>query len=647
MSKKLDVKLLRLLSVFFIGFLFLTCMFLVAYLRSRLAQAGVAGWIIQAITYKPIQVFGVQYLLKILLPIYLLGGCAAWLASLLPGAAVKKNWLRDWKSHEAILFGLSSMLWVHIVLWWQVPSSLWVLPGVRALPFWSIFLILLLAALAYPIIWLIKQKMSAVKNSAILMLWLTSWTLLAYMPQIIPKPSPKANGGEHSCKVLMLGIDGLRSETFLSLSEGLKGTKYENAYTTIPATRLLWHILWGGDAMEYTIGHVGATLEELQQPHNLILLRKAMEQNWNPRFYIDDGGTISLAGRRLDLDDYLMPAAGWENFVNSNLAVSFPMYATWENWFKPFPTTNPWISMDAGLREALRLGRGSAWVMFHSCLAHQPIFLSRHELHKTGRWWSISPQAYEPVTHVALAKNHQIENYDPRTNPYLAYKIRMESIINAWQSIWNQLDKDPHYKDSIRILFSDHGERFYNLWNGFQLQGVHGYNLDPWECRIAMLIDGLDFSQDPGGEPLEKTISTMSIRVAIQDMLDNKSDFNRTIFENSFPIAPMRYHTISTNRFGEQDLEFREEKEKDLVANAYIGPNGVWYIEYKRNAEARAKDVSIGYADGPISTYYKPIEGGGALKMEFDKYDYVKHGLVSEDDFQAAKAKVEKILSVE
>jgi len=632
-------------SIFSIGFLFLTLMIFMAFLRMRLSLAGIGSWLTQSIAFKPIQEFGIHYILKILLPIYLFGGCLAWFVSLPAGAIVNKNWLKDWKSSEAVLFGLSSMLWIHIVLWWEVPSALWVLPGISVLPFFVIFVILLIMALIYPITWLIQQKKTLLLNRTLtLVVWLISWTLLAYLPQLLPRPAPKANGGEQPCKILMLGIDGLRSDTFMSVSDALKGTRFENSYTVIPATRLLWHILWGGDPMEYTIGHVGATLEEFNKPHNLVLLSKAMAQGWKPRFYIDDGGTIGLSGRQMDLDDYLMPAAGWENFVNSNLAVSFPLYAVWENWFKAFPTTNPWSSTDAGLRETLRLGRGSAWVMFHSCLAHQPVFLSRRELKKTGSWFKISPRAYEPIAHIALVQEHQLENYDARTNSYLAYKIRMESIVRSWQNIWNQLDDDPHYKNSVRIIFSDHGERFHNVINGFQLQGVHGYNLDPWECRTAMIVDGPGFRLNPGAAPKEKSISLMSIRAAIQNMLDNASAFSPDIFENSFPVSPIRYHTIATSAFGQELLDFREEKEKNLAANSYIAPNGIWYIEYKKSAEERAKDASVGYAEGTVSTYFKPIEGGGALKTQFDKYTLIKHELVSEEDFQAAKARVEKIL---
>ena len=75
-----------------------------------------------------------------------------------------------------------------------------------------------------------------------------------------------------------------------------------------------------------------------------------------------------------------MPARGWENFVNSNLGVRVPLFAAWLDMLRVFPTTNPWTEPAAGLHQALEQGRGADWVIYHSCLAHQPIFLTRGEL---------------------------------------------------------------------------------------------------------------------------------------------------------------------------------------------------------------------------------------------------------------------------
>ena len=151
-----------------------------------------------------------------------------------------------------------------------------------------------------------------------------------YTNQAFSAP-PGYAGGEQPCKVLILGIDGLRSDTFLAKADGYQGLRYQNAYTVIPATRLLWHILWGGDPMVYTIGHARPPTRNTSIAHDLVLLRKAMLQGLAAPVLHRRRRHHRPAGRQLDLDDLLMPAEGWENFVNSNLAVNFPLYAVWEN----------------------------------------------------------------------------------------------------------------------------------------------------------------------------------------------------------------------------------------------------------------------------------------------------------------------------
>ncbi len=636
----------RILVPALLGPLFLFILMMEAYFRFKLAKAGMAGWISEAFGYRPIRAFGIQYALRILIPLYFGAGIYAWAASLIPGLLARREWLKEWKARESLAFGLSALLWTHIVLWWQVPTALWVMPGIRVMPFWLIFPLLGSLALAYPLWWLSqKSQVGLMRRGATLACWLLLWSGLAWAPQVLPRPRPEARGGDQPCKVLLMGIDGLRSDTFLERSAGFKGVRYENAYTVIPATRLLWHILWGGDPMTYTIGHVGPSKEEFEHPHDLVLLREAMLKGWRPRFYIDDGGTIGVVGRHMDLDDSLMPASGWENFVNSNLAASFPLYAVWENWLKPFPTTNPWASMDEGLKEALRMGRGSGWVMFHSCLAHQPIFMNRQELKQTGRWWTLVPRAYEPYSHIGLVQPKDVSYVDPRTGPFLAYQVRMGSILKAWEPIWNALGQDPNYKGAVRTLFSDHGERFHNVANGLQLQGVHGFNLDPWECRAAMLMAGPGFSDQIEPTPRQASVSLLGLRDGIQRLLADKGPFDAAYFETCEPMAPFRYHTLATSAFGPDPIQFRAEPEKDLAVGTYIAPGGIWFTTYSKSIQERAKDASVGYAVGRDSYYFKPMQKGGAMKYHFRGYEPVSADEIDEDAFQKAKTKVEAMLS--
>jgi hypothetical protein len=348
----------------------------------------------------------------------------------------------------------------------------------------------------------------------------------------------------------------------------------------------------------------------------------------------------------MDMDDLLMPAAGWENFVNSNLSVNFPLYAVWENMLKPFPTTNPWATMDGGLKDALRLGRGSGWVMYHSCLAHQPVFLDRRELHQTGRWWTLAPKAYEPFSNIGQVTPKDLLHPDPRTNTFLGYQIRMRSILRAWEPIWNALAQDPQYKDAVRVLFSDHGERFHIVANGLQLQGVHGFNLDPWECRATMLVAGPGFGQSVEPKPREATTSILGLRDGISRLLDGKA-FDAPYFETCTPKAPFRYHTLATDAFGAEPYSYRAEPEKDLAVNTFLGLGGIWYTQYKKSAKERAEDASVGYGVGPLTTYIKPLKDGGAMESVFREYQMVSEHKIDEAAFQKAKRDVEQILAAD
>jgi hypothetical protein len=638
----------RLLGFLLVGPLFLLVLAALTYLHFKTDTGGISGFIADAFALKPIRRFGIQFGLTMLLPLYFGAGVLAWITSFLPATLVRPGLLRDWRGGEALGLGLSALLWAHLVLWWQVPTAFWVLPGLRMLPFFVLFPVLGVLALSYPCHWLRSQAQAKPgRRGGLLVLWLVLWTGLALVPQSLPRPRPEARGGNQPCRVLMLGIDGLRQDTFLPDSDGYQGIRYANGYTVIPATRLLWHVLWGGDAMDYTIGHVAPSLEEFQRPHNLVLLRKASDQGWAPRFYIDDGGTVGLAGRHMDLDDVLMPATGWENFVNSNLAVSFPLYAVWENLLKPFPTTNPWAPLDAGLREALRLGRGSGWVMFHTCLAHQPIFLNRQELARTGRWWTLSPKAYQPLSDISQVTRRDILDQDPRTNPFRGYQIRQQAILDAWRPIWNGLARDPQYQGAVRVLFSDHGERFHTVANGFQLQGVHGFNLDPWECKVTLLMAGPGFSEATDRTPRTATVSLLGLRDGVARILDRRGPFDAAFFESRYPRAPFRYHTLATDAFGAEPHAYRAEPAKDLAVNTYLAPGGVWWTVYAKNAQERAKDASIGYAVGARSTYIKPLQGGGAMEATYDGYQLVSEKQVDEATFQKAKADVEKQLQAD
>ena len=236
-----------------------------------------------------------------------------------------------------------------------------------------------------------------------------------------------------------------------------------------------------------------------------------------------------------------------------------------------------------------------------------------------------------------------LAHVDFRTNTFRAYQIRMRSILQAWKPVWSSLAQDPAYKSAVRVLFSDHGERFHNVAKGFQLQGVHGYNLDPWECRATMLVAGPGFADAVEPRPREASVSLLGLRDGINRILDGKT-FDSAYFESCTPKAPFRYHTLSMEAFGSETLRYREEPLKDLAISTYMVPGGIWFTIYKKSAEERAKDASVGYASGSRSTYLKPLKDGGAEETTYQGYELVSEKIVDEAAFQKVKAEVEQIL---
>ena len=614
-------------------------------LHFKMVEAGLSIMVGQGMMVHPVKVFIARFILTLLLPFYLLCALLLWCAALAFGSLFIRGFSDTWKAGEGFFLTLSALAWVHLLLWWEVPSTLWLIPGLRKLPFWVLLPLLLAIVLAYPLRWAWRRKLGLPRRMALVAGLLLLWSVLPWAPQRLPRLLSPAKGGDDQAKILIIGLDGLREDVGQAATAGWVGTSYTNAYTVIPATRLLWHILWGGDPLYYTVGHAPPAMEEYNGSPMLPLVDAASRMGWKPRFYIDDGGTIGLVGRRLMFDDILMPAPGWENFVNSNLSGSFPLFAAWENWGRAFPTTNPWAPLDAGLREALRLGRGSKWVMFHSCLAHVPIFPRREELARIPRWWTLSPYQLEPYYVREQVTPERAAHYDQRQDPFRIYTIRMETILKAWEPIWNGLAQDPQYGGATRILFSDHGERFYHVTDDIQLCGVHGYDLDPWEARIMLKIAGPGFAAQAGAPPRQDTVSVLSIRDGIAKVLESGKPITPDDIGKAYPVAPLRYQSLDLSMFTTEPAEYRVLAVSSLVKGTGIAPNGIWFTQYEKTAEQRAEDVTLAWGRGPDLDAIRPLKAGGAHRYHYEGFRLTSVTTITEDAYKAEKEKMKVALA--
>ena len=639
------------------------------YLDLKTPRGGLADLVTMGLKSKGGVRFGTSLVLRELLPLHALMGLLAWMALFLPGALLlPASWRIGWRGWMGFLGALSGVTWMHLWYWWKVPTTLWVIPGIRSLPVFAGLVVIAVLALAPTIFLLTRTQGSWVRRSSVLILGLFMWTGLAQAPLTLAKKEyHPPTTATHETKILMLAIDGLRQD--VAYREGLgsfSGTHFPNAYSPLPATRLLYHLVWGGDPDYYTVGHVVPSWEEYQgriaqgvliqdelgqvlghfgdktatDPIALKLLEATRAKGWKVRFCIDDGGTIGLSGRSRDFDAIHMPASGWENFVNSNLGVRFPLYAAWMDVLRVFPSTTPWSDPVAPLVRTLEVGRGADWVMLHSCAAHQPIFLTRHELTEIPGWWKLQPRDFEPRGSWKAIDQRDVDKWQPERNPALAYRIRIHSILRAYQDIWNGLGNDPDYKQATRIFFSDHGERFYHVTEEIQLQGVHGFGLDPWEMRIPLVIQSPGAPAEPR-QAKDQAISLLNIRDAIWDKIQGKPI---TPEELLFPpFAPGRYHTITSDSMRPTDKKFRQQSKEKIINATYILPNGLWVMKYDRPASERSKDVTLARAVKDCLTVFKPLEGGGAQQVEYEGYRLISEKDISEEEFQKAKQEIETI----
>jgi hypothetical protein len=623
------------------GFLSLLGLSVLFWINVRGTDGGLGSLITAGLKSSYGMAFALKLAFAEILPIYLMGSLLACLTALLLGSLCLDRGLRStWTWRQGFMLSLAGLVFMHWVYWWEVPTALWVIPGLARLPLLVALLLVLGSAIGLALAGFRKHGQGWGRRMIATLLCLFAWGLMAEFPLWLAKARTRSTATGHPVKALWLGIDGLRGDfTGAPEFKAFHGVSYPNVYTPLPATRMLYHLLWGGDPEFYSIATVVPSMEELGGEVNLRLLLDAKGRGQKVRLFFDDGGTISVSGRSGLFDQVTMPARGWENFVNSNLAVRVPLFAAWLDILRVFPTTNPWTDPAAGLHRALEQGRGSDWVIYHSCLAHQPIYLSRSELAQVRNWWWIPGNRFKPLSVLNEIEEQHLSQTPPVQDPYRAYRIRIQTILKAWAPMWNNMASDPDYQGALRVLTSDHGERFYHATSTLRLAGVHGYGLDPWEIRVPLVtaLPGHDQTHEAGPT---QALSLLNLRDVVNQVL-TKDAPPRLDQITAGPFAPARFHTLAESHFRKSLKEYREYTTEGIIRVTYILPDGLWAMFYEKPARERGADVSLAMAVEDYLTVYKPLKGGGAEKTEFRGYEMISQGDVGEAEFQKYKALIE------
>ena len=125
------------------GLGFFLVLVLAITLHFKFAEAGLSTLVGQGFMVKPVKVFVARFILTILLPFYLMTALTLWCLALGLASVFVRGFSDAWTALEGFLITFSALGWAHLLLWWEVPSTLWLIPGLRRLPFWLVLPLLL------------------------------------------------------------------------------------------------------------------------------------------------------------------------------------------------------------------------------------------------------------------------------------------------------------------------------------------------------------------------------------------------------------------------------------------------------------------------------------------------------------------------
>lgn len=635
-------RLTRWLGPLLAGLLWIALTLLFGWLYVHVEMSGGFSPLIKSgLSTAPVRQFLWNILCFEIIPLYLSAMLLLWM--LLPLALMIlptfRSWVQEWTLAEGFLGCIALMGALHLGLWWQVPSTLWVLTWLNRLPFWALFPVMA-ALMIGPFACLMWRRVGLPKSItasafALALGFAASYIPAAFKPQWKPRPTG------HEARLVMLAIDGLRRDTAEKCGmDRLEGLVVPCVYSPIPATRMLYSLLWGGDPDRYTSSLVVPEIDEILGKVRYPVLDDWSARGLKVRFYIDDAGTIGLNGRDTHLDDMGMPAPGWESFLDSNFSANLPFYASWLSVLRNFPGTHPWSQPAEGLIQALERGRGSDWFMYHCCLTHQPIYLTRKEMHTLGRWWTLKPRQLRPIGGGKGCTPDVEKQWDSRQDPLKAYEIRVKSLMDAWVPIINSLSTDGNYQKACRVFFSDHGEHFFSLTKQIRISGLHGFFQDPWELKVPFVLMGHGIEQ---GRLDIKPRSLLLIKNLIQEAMKGNDQLIKRVQSHLKPAGKLHFRLATQDiaQFIPVGYEYKTTTFNHYLGATFFLPGGIWGIASRQDNPKTQIDFSVAILDeDELLNAYRPLKKGGAQKLIYAGENLIREFVVDEKEYQTVQQQV-------
>ncbi len=479
--------------------------------------------------------------------------------------------------------GLGSGLWIHGCLFAMVPGTLANLPLLRWAPM-ALVLLLFLGLGAWALFAAMHQpggtrpwaRVGAALGGMTLVLMLPHDLFRRHMSEApaLPATAPR---------MLILGVDGLRRDVADEVAPAFRTPEGIQPVVAVPATRIAWNMLLGGDPETLTHSFVIPFRREWRTPHALPLLEEAKAKGLRASFLIDDATTLAFGLTTAPFAEVREPFGGWKHFFSAGAGFTWPVYSWIENYLSPVETTNPWSEPRYYFRDVARSLSRNQWVSAHTCQLHAPFFLRARELQafRPWIWLGQSARSYSSYQSTEQAQTDGLSRQGLRADPAEHYRIRSAQLL---------LELEPHLAQWSRdfpalsgALTSDHGETHFALMGAegravTHLTGVHGFFLDAPSVRVPLIPLGRTENHLPTGAVYSWFHLRDGIRTWIQDQAPLKLQvppgetgwsfqWQFLYPEHAFgpePKAPAGIPQAVTAR--------------DIVQSTYLLPDGTWYL---------------------------------------------------------------------
>jgi hypothetical protein len=508
----------------------------------------------------------------------------------------------SWK--YGLLTGLTAAIWMHFFLFLQLPVALASIPLLGHLPMGLSFLLLGSFGIGL-VYWMLRTAKHYRWLRGLVMIGLIGalqfiphdvFRVLAPQRDSLPRDTPR---------VMIVSIDALRQDVLEKDLPEFKAPQGVQPVVAMPATRLAWNLLLGGEPKDFQYGLLVPTLAELQHPEKFKLLRLATEKGLRTAFAINDSLTPTFFLQPTLFTTVLEPQGGWKYYFTIGYATTWPIYSWVQNFVSPIETNNPWSSQDAYWRDIGRLLDGHHIVATHNCALHPPLNLTFRELQQFLPWTWLAKPAYKFQSYYGAAEinSDHGSRLGKLSDSSLQYQVRVHSVLRGLPARFKAWTAQ--YPELSGVLTADHGESFppiqYQAGEvAGHLNGVHGFTQDPDTVRVPL---GLFGDSRPEFKPGD-VFSWFDLRDALQAWCLNPGPLRLSGSPTGWLLQSPYISGMGADH--SNSAQSSSLTTESIARVMYLHPSGLWYasdMDFAKLQQKMELASSLVYPDGHIDIF--------------------------------------------